>query len=60
MPLISIDKQDVSAPAVQSQGEEKIVTVVQTEQLKKTRKLKKPSVEVTNGTFEEGMAKGTD
>ena len=36
--------------------EEKTVSVTQTESVKKTRKLKKPSVEVTNGEIEEGMA----
>ena len=50
MPLISPDTVEEIKPVIQSEGDEKSVVVVQTEPPKKTRKLKKPSVEETNGS----------
>jgi DNA-directed RNA polymerase subunit E'/Rpb7 len=53
MPLLSPDKEEV-VKSVSTEGDQKLVVVA--EVTKKTRKLKKPSVEVTNGQIEEGMA----
>ena len=58
MPLLSPDVEETKQ-VVTTQSDEKVVTVVP-EAPKKTRKLKKPSVEVSNGSFEERMAKSTD
>ena len=60
MPLLSSDKEELPVQLQSVQNDEKLVTVVQTEIPKKTRKLKKPSIGVSNGSIEEGMAKGTD
>jgi hypothetical protein len=53
MPLLSPDKEEV-VKSVTTEGDQKLVVVAEVP--KKTRKLKKPSVEVTNGQIEEGMA----
>lgn len=61
MPLLSPDVNETSEPVTfGSNGDEKVVTVLQTEPVKKTRKLKKARVEVSNGPIEEGMVKGED
>ena len=50
-PLISRDtEEEVIVPTTGT--DEKLVTVVQTEAPKKTRKLKKPSIEISNGQIE--------
>jgi DNA-directed RNA polymerase subunit E'/Rpb7 len=52
LPLISRDVEDEVAPVITSGTDEKLVTIVQSEVPKKTRKLKKPSVEISNGPNE--------
>jgi DNA-directed RNA polymerase subunit E'/Rpb7 len=59
-PLLSTEVR-VEVPVMQtaqSQSEEKTVSVTQGEPVKKTRKLKKPSVSIPNESAKEGMVEG--
>ena len=59
-PLLHAEtKVDIPTQSMGSTSEEKVVTVNQTEAPKKTRRLKKPSVQEANESFKVGMDEGT-